>query len=88
MSWATYRVVAAALFVLFALLLIGLPLQRIAVGRLQLARSWGFLVAGLGFAALAVGLLWLPDPRAQNLLILGVIVTVAGNMVQQQVRNR
>jgi hypothetical protein len=87
MSWASFRVIAAGLFVVFALLLIALPLQRIAVGRLRFAKTWGFIVAGAGFAALAAGLLWLPDARANNLLIGGVIATVIGNMVQQQVRD-
>ena len=85
MSWETFRVLAALLFLLFALVLVGLPLHRIAVGRLRLEHSWGFLVAGVGFGALAAGLRWLPDPRAQSLIVAGVIATVIGNLAQQRI---
>lgn len=85
MSWDAFRVLAALLFLIFALLLVGLPLQRIRVGRLRFEHSWGFLVAGVGFGALAAGLRWLPDPRAQSLIVAGVIVTVIGNLAQQRI---
>lgn len=85
MSWESFRIVAALLFLVFALLLVGLPLHRIATGRLRLEQTWGFMVAGLGFGALAAGLRWLPDPRAQTVIVAGVIVTVVGNLAQQRI---
>jgi hypothetical protein len=85
MSWESFRVLAALLFVLFALLLIGLPLHRVAAGRMRIEQVWGFLVAGIGFGALAAGLRWLPDPRAQGVIVAGVIATVVGNLAQQRI---
>jgi hypothetical protein len=88
-GWDTFRLIAAALCALFALALIGLPLMRVAARRLRFSDVWGFLLAGLGFAMLAVGLLLLPDPRAQTLIIAAVIATVIGRMAQQRdVRSR
>jgi hypothetical protein len=85
MSWDSFRVVAALLFLLFALLLIGLPLHRILTGRLRFEQTWGFLVAGVGFGALAAGLRLLPDPRAQTIIVAGVIATIIGNIAQQRI---
>jgi hypothetical protein len=81
-GWESFRVVAAGIAAVFAAMLIVLPVQRIATGRLAFGRAWGFLLAGAGFGTLAAGLLMLPGEGAQRLVVLGVIGAVAGNLVQ------
>jgi urea transporter len=85
MTWQTFRLIAAALFAIFALILILVPAAQIAKGRLTFRRLWGFFVAGFGFAALAVGIALVPGANGQTFIILGVILTVIGNLAQQRV---
>lgn len=88
MTWETFRLIAAALFVVFAAVLIVVPVAQIVRGRLALHHVWGFVLAGAGFALLAIGVVQVPDPRGQALIIGGVILTVIGNLAQQRITRR
>jgi hypothetical protein len=85
MTWQTFRLFAAALFAVFSLILLVVPTVQIVRGRLMLRQLWGFFVAGIGFAALAIGVVIVPGANGQTLIILGVILTVIGNFAQQRV---
>jgi predicted tellurium resistance membrane protein TerC len=84
-TWQAFRLVAAALFGVFALILLVVPVVQIVRGRLSLRQLWGFLLAGMGFALLAAGVVIVPEANGQALIILGVILTVVGNLAQQRI---
>lgn len=85
MTWDTFRLIAAALFGIFSLILLVVPGAQILRGRLSLRQLWGFILAGVGFALLAAGVVVVPAANGQALIILGVIMTIVGNLAQQRI---
>lgn len=68
---------------LFALALLLLPAWRILQGRLPVRQAQGLWIAGAGFALLAAAAL-LPNTDTTALILPGVALTVAGNIVQRR----
>lgn len=82
MSIGILRTAFGVLSGVFALLLLGAPLARVAQQRLSLRRAVGLWISGAGFAFLSAAALVLEGGRAQNAVVLGVVVTGAGAVVQ------
>jgi hypothetical protein len=61
-------------------------LSRLARGQPPAAPPWP--LAGAGFGLLALGVVRVPDPRGQAFIIVGVVLTVIGNLAQQRITRR
>lgn len=68
---------------LFALALLALPAWRVLQRRLPVHHAVGLWIAGAGFATLAAAAL-VVEEQTTPALILGVALTVTGNIVQRR----
>lgn len=88
MDWSHLRTVLGAAAALFGIMLLALPLLRIAQRRLTFNAATGLLLAGTGFVILAVAAFLLTGEQAQRAVVGGVILVVAGNLLQRRLARR
>lgn len=77
---------AAAL--LFGMMLLVLPGMRIQQGRLSIDDVAGLLIAGVGFLLLAAAALLAAGTEAQQAIVMGAFMIVAGNIWQRRIDKR
>lgn len=88
MDWTYLRPVLGTGAALFGVTLLVLPLLRIAQGRLAFNEATGLFMAGIGFIVLAAAALLFAGPDAQRAVVSGVVLIVAGNLLQRRVGRR
>jgi uncharacterized PurR-regulated membrane protein YhhQ (DUF165 family) len=88
MDWTILRPGLGTLAAFFGILLLALPLLRIAQGRLGFNDAAGLFMAGLGFIVLAAAALLFTGAEAQRAVVSGVLLVVAGNIFQRRVSRR
>jgi multidrug transporter EmrE-like cation transporter len=88
MDWTHLRPVLGAAAALFGIMLLALPLLRIAQRRLTLNEATGLLLAGIGFLILAAAAFVFTGEQAQRAVVTGVILVVAGNLLQRRLSRR
>lgn len=77
----------AAAFGLFGVVLIAVPLGLVARTKRPVREVSGLLLSGCGFLLLAAGVYYL-ERGAGPLVVIGVMVSVAGNLLQRGVTER
>jgi hypothetical protein len=80
--------VLGALAGLFALVLVVLPALRVASGRLPVRQAAGLWIAAAGFALLAAAAFVVAEDAVPGVMLAGVVLAVAGNLVQRRVTRR
>jgi hypothetical protein len=88
MEWITIRVLLGAAALVFGVLLLVLPGLRIQQRRLTIDDVAGLLIAGVGFLLLAAAALLARDVQAQQAIVMGVFMIVAGNIWQRVIDRR
>jgi hypothetical protein len=88
MDWQVLRPAAGTAAALFGVLLLALPLWRIAQGRLGFNDAAGLFMAGLGFIVLAAAALLFAGEDAQRAVVSGAVLVVAGNIFQRRAARR
>lgn len=88
MDWTDLRPVLGAAAALFGVMLLALPLLRITQQRLTFNDATGLLLAGIGFVILAAAAFLFTGEQAQRAVVSGVVLVVAGNLLQRRVARR
>lgn len=72
----------------FALLLLVLPTLRVTQGRLVARDALGLWISGAGFLLLALAAFVLTGDAAFIATLAGIVIAVAGNIIQRRVTKR